>query len=292
MRSLVVPSTVLMLAFLAGCSVGGEPAGGQMAFDGGRAYRLADEQLAFGPRVPGSVAHRKTGDWIVGKLTQEGWATEEQAFTFEGTALRNLIGRAGPQGPAPILLGAHYDTRPLADRDAVSPSLPVPGANDGASGVAVLLELARVLSPDELAQPVWLVFFDAEDSGEIKGWPWTLGSTHFAERLPLELEAVIIVDMVGDAQLELYMERNSSPELAASLWAVGAELGYDSFIPSPKYALLDDHVPFLNRGIQAVDVIDFDYPYWHTTQDTLDKISPQSLMQVGETLRVWITTRR
>jgi Zn-dependent M28 family amino/carboxypeptidase len=156
--------------------------------------------------------------------------------------------------------------------------------------VAVLLELARVLPEDSLS--TWLVFFDAEDNGRIEGWDWILGSQAFVDELDFRPEAAIIVDMIGDADQNIYIERNSNPKLVDEIWTVASDLGYEqSFIPEPKYSMLDDHTPFLQAGIPAIDIIDFDYPYWHTTADTLDKVSANSLEAVGRTLQVWIANR-
>jgi Zn-dependent M28 family amino/carboxypeptidase len=172
------------------------------------------------------------------------------------------------------------------DPDPAQHTNPVPGANDGASGVAVLLELARSL-PEETV-PVWLVFFDAEDNGRIEGWDWILGSREFVANNPVQPRAAIIVDMIGDADLNIYQELNSNPELTDEIWAIASELGYESkFIPEYKHSMLDDHTPFVQAGIPAVDIIDFDYPYWHTVQDTPDKVSAESLDAVGETLFAW-----
>ncbi|OQX63222.1 MAG: hypothetical protein B5M51_05260 [Anaerolinea sp. 4484_236] len=192
-----------------------------------------------------------------------------------------------------VILGAHYDCRIYADHD---PDLSkrkqaVLGANDGASGVAVLLELARSI-PKESAS-IWLVFFDAEDNGNIPGWDWILGSRAFVEGYEIAPQAVVIVDMIGDADLNIYKEKNSNPELTAEIWAQAAELGYeDVFIPEEKWGMLDDHTPFLEAGIPAMDIIDFDYPYWHTTADTTDKISAQSLQAVGDTILGWLKSRK
>jgi Zn-dependent M28 family amino/carboxypeptidase len=176
------------------------------------------------------------------------------------------------------------------DPDPAKQFDPVPGANDGASGVAVLLELARVL-PDN-SVPVWLVFFDAEDNGRIEGWDWILGSQAFVEELDFHPEAVVIVDMIGDAVQDIYIERNSNPALVNEIWGIAAELGYQkSFIATAKHSMLDDHTPFIRAGIPAIDIIDFDYPYWHTTEDTVDKVSAESLEAVGKTLQEWISRR-
>jgi Zn-dependent M28 family amino/carboxypeptidase len=176
-----------------------------------------------------------------------------------------------------------------ADRDAdvANQTMPVPAANDGASGVAVLLELARSLPKNTV--PVWLVFFDAEDNGDIQGWDWILGSREFVRNNPVTPRAVVVVDMIGDADLNIQRERNSNSGIMNEIWDVAKELGYDDrFLPGYKWSMIDDHTPFLEAGIPAVDIIDFDYPYWHTMQDTPDKVSAESLKAVGETLRTWV----
>jgi Zn-dependent M28 family amino/carboxypeptidase len=166
-------------------------------------------------------------------------------------------------------------------------SQPVPGANDGASGVAVLLEIARVL-PDE-ENKIWLVFFDAEDQGNLDGWDWTLGSQAYANTLTITPQALVLLDMIGDADLNIYREGSSDITLKNEIWLTAANLGYsDQFINTEKYTIIDDHTPFLEKGIHAVDLIDFDYPYWHTTADTADKVSPQSLEIVGNVLLTWL----
>ena len=143
--------------------------------------------------------------------------------------------------------------------------------------------LARSLPKDTV--PVWLVFFDAEDNGRIEGWDWILGSREFVKNNPIQPQAAVIVDMIGDADLNIYKERNSNPELTDEIWATAQRLGYeDKFIDAEKHSMLDDHTPFLEAGIPAVDIIDFDYPYWHTMQDTPDKVSAESLKAVGDTL--------
>jgi Zn-dependent M28 family amino/carboxypeptidase len=164
----------------------------------------------------------------------------------------------------------------------------MPGANDGASGVAVLLELSRVLS-SRLDKKIWLVFFDAEDNGNIQGQDWILGSREFVDKLEGKPDAVVIIDMIGDADLNIYWEKNSDPNLSVEIWDAANEIGYsDVFIRQYKYTIIDDHIPFVRAGIAAVDIIDFDYPYWHTTEDTPDKVSPQSLEAVGTTLLHWL----
>jgi glutaminyl-peptide cyclotransferase len=260
-------------------------------FDGERAYKDVIRQVEFGPRIPGSPAHAQTVDWITTELKQAGWQVEvlDQPISGTGRTARNIVARRG-SGSQLILLGAHYDCRQYADQDP-DPNKrtePVPGANDGASGVAVLLELARSL-PQKLDKEVWLVFFDLEDQGDINGQNWIEGSTAFAASLSRKPDAVVIVDMIGDANQDIYYERNSDRPISSRIWQTAADLGYEkSIIQEYKFNMLDDHTPFLQKGIAAVDIIDFDYPAWHTTADTPDKVSAESLMTVGNTLWNWI----
>ncbi len=256
-------------------------------FDGRAAYSHVTAQTEIGPRPSGSPGIRKTQTYIMEKLAKYRWTVQYQDFRYRGTPARNIIAKAGEgKGPV-ILIGAHYDTRRRADNDpdANKRNEPVPGANDGASGVAVLLELARSLDKNQLQNEVWLVFFDAEDNGRLDGWQFIAGSSYFANNMTGAPEAVIIVDMIGDADQQLYKEQNSTSWLVEQIWSKAAELGYDKwFLPTAKHSMLDDHTPFLRKGIPAADIIDFDYPYWHTTQDTADKVSPESLTRVGRVL--------
>ncbi len=265
-------------------------------FSGSLAYAHVLAQMSLGPRVTGTEANTLAGDYIYNQLKQAGWAPEFQAFQYRATPVRNVIGRAN-EGRGPIIiLGAHYDSRRRADQDRQHPSDPVPGANDGASGVAVLLELARVVDLRQTPHEIWLAFFDAEDDGDLgDGWDWTVGSTYMASHLTVQPQAMILLDMVGDADQQFYYERNSDPALSTRLWGVAAQLGYGQyFIPTPRYSMLDDHTPFMQRGIPSVDVIDFDYgpnnSYWHTTADTADKVSAPSLEHVGRTLAAFLQT--
>jgi Zn-dependent M28 family amino/carboxypeptidase len=249
--------------------------------------------MAFGPRVTGSSGHAQVIDWIQSQLRSSGWDVELQETERFGHTIKNIIGKRASNTVAVrtgwIILGAHFDTRMIADHDPDPEKVqqPVPGANDGASGVAVLLEIARVL-PKDTSKDIWLVFFDAEDNGNIPGWDWILGSRAFAENLDSSPDVVVVIDMVGDRDLNLYYEANSNQVISRQIWSAAADLGYEQFIPSVKYRMLDDHIPFIQQGIPAVDIIDFDYPYWHTSQDTLDKVSAESLEAVGVTLIRWI----
>jgi glutaminyl-peptide cyclotransferase len=254
-------------------------------FSGDSALRFISGQVAFGPRPTGSEASIRTGDYIIDRLKAFGWNTEVQPFTYRGVSARNIIARAGA-GP-PAIVGAHYDTRKRADRD-LDPSRrtePMLGANDGASGAAVLLELARTLDKQHLGNEVWLAFFDAEDNGGLDGWQFIVGSQFMADHLSVTPEMVIVVDMIGDADQQIYKERTSTPGLQDRIWSIAAGLGYQAyFISQSKWTMTDDHTPFLRHGYDAVDLIDFDYPFWHTTQDTADKVSAASLERVGRVL--------
>jgi len=271
-------------------------------FSGARAFSDVAYQVSLGPRTPGSRAHTEVINWIYSELGDAGWEAEIQELTFMGKEISNVIGKWG-EGPPWIILGAHFDSRFAADQDPVleNRQTPVPGANDGASGVAVLLEIARTLPSHSSQQEdknsskigeIWLVFFDAEDNGRIADWDWVLGSQAFVSSLEDTPNAVVIVDMIGDADLNIYIEKSSSPELVSEIWAEADNIGYgEYFIDQKKYVILDDHTPFLHAGIPAVDIIDFDYPYWHTVDDTTDKVSEMSLEIVGRTVISWLLNR-
>ncbi len=259
-------------------------------FDAERAYQHVIAQMEFGPRIPGSEAHTDTVAYIQSELEENGWTVDTQNAESFGHPLVNVIGKRG-SGSDWIILGAHYDSRFFADHDPdpQNHSLPVPGANDGASGVAVLLELAKIL-PEDLDREIWLVFFDLEDQGRIEGWDWILGSKAFVQDLDGSPDAVVIIDMIGDSDLNIHREKSSDAELVNEIWQIASDLGYaDYFIENEKYTILDDHSPFLAAGMKAIDIIDFDYPYWHTVEDTADKVSPSSLKTVGDVLLAWLT---
>lgn len=257
-------------------------------FNGKRALEYVKYQVGLGPRIPGSEAHDKAMSWIISSLDKQKWTVEIQDAVVSGVPIRNIIAKRGTGKPW-IVIASHYDSRIFADREKNPDDqiFPVDGANDGASSVAILLELARVL-PFNRDKQIWLVFFDAEDNGNIPGYEWILGSQYFVSKLDNKPDKVVILDMVGDKDLNIFMERNSDPELNTEIWGVASRLGYPQFIPSYKYNLIDDHIPFINAGIKAVNIIDFDYPYWHTRNDTVDKISPESLKVVGDTIIQWL----
>jgi len=262
-----------------------------MEFDGERAFQDLEYQLSLGSRTLGSDAHQQVRNWIVESNEDFGWDVEIQDQFYNGQEIFNIVSKRDNDGDSPwIIIGAHYDSRSNADNDPIieNRDQPVPGANDGASGVAVLLELARVI-PKNFKGNIWLVYFDAEDNGNLPGGEWIVGSRAFVSSLEDKPDAVVVVDMIGDSDLNIFMERYSDQLLANEIWEVASLLGYeDQFIAQPKYQIIDDHLPFVQAGIPAVDIIDFDYPYWHTAGDTIDKVSSDSLQIVGDVVLTWL----
>jgi len=261
-----------------------------ITFDGSIAMKYIERQIEFGPRIPGSASSASMIDFVKKEMEFSGWIVENQNFIFDQENLTNVIAKSS-NNPPKIIIGTHYDTRALSDNE-LSQSLkqtPVAGANDGASGTAVLLELGRTLSREEL--DIWLVFFDAEDQGNLGNWEWSIGAQYFVDQLNFQPEYVIIIDMIGDTNLEIYKENNSTASLVDTIWFEAEKLGYQSyFIQDYKYSIIDDHLPFINKGIPTCLIIDLDYPYWHTTNDKLDKVSCQSLEIVGDVLTSWLST--
>jgi glutaminyl-peptide cyclotransferase len=267
-----------------------------LEFGGEQAMALAQHQCDIGPRPTGSEALITTRDWIEAQLQAQGWQTVRQDFEYQAQGgqarlpVHNVVGIKG-EGPA-LLIGAHFDTRPQADQDPNQPQQPIIGGNDGASGVAVLLELARTIDIPPGRQ-VQLAFFDAEDRGGIDNWPFSVGAAHMAENLPgARPEAVVVVDMIGDADQQIFRERNSNIEINNQIFAIAARLGYEGqtegFINQPKWTIIDDHLPFISQGIPAIDLIDFDYPAWHTLDDTCQQLGALSLERVGRVLEFWL----
>jgi hypothetical protein len=283
---------VLLAAGLA-CSANGTP---RPHFDGHAALGYVEQQLAFGPRVPNTEGHRRTGDWLHEALNARADSVEVQVFTHvtrdgDTLQLRNFIGKFLPERTDRVVYVAHWDTRPRADksRNLGAQRLPVPGANDGASGVALLVAVADALRQTPPTVGVDLVFVDGEDYGDFTtGDDVLIGSRHYAEQLdPTRLPLYAIVwDMIGDRDLQLYQEGYSAsraPEVVDRVWRLAAELGYgDVFRTAVRHTIVDDHVPLQDAGVRAIDVIDFDFPAWHTTDDTIDEVSAESLQIVGE----------
>jgi Zn-dependent M28 family amino/carboxypeptidase len=246
------------------------------------------KQLSFGPRIPGSEASKLTANYFKEYLEVNGWKVEFQEFYFDDILLRNVVAKNSTDPPK-LILGAHYDTRQYSDQDPIKSkqNIPVPGAIDGASGSALILELGKLISNEDTS--IWLVFFDGEDQGRINNWEWSIGADYFAKNMAVIPEQVVILDMLGDANLKVYKELNSDLDLTEDIWKIAEGLGYaNSFINVQKHSFIDDHLPFINLGIPTALLIDFDYPYWHTTSDTLDNVSENNLEIVLDVMLEWI----
>jgi len=260
-------------------------------FDPDQAFAYLTKQCEFGPRFPGSMAHKETQAYLLAELQKFAQEIELQPFEFrqgnQTIQMNNILARFGAENSETILLAAHWDTRPFADQDTkpVNRNQPILGANDGASGVAVLLEVARVLKSKSPPRQVIIVLFDGEDYGRT-ATNMFLGSRHFARNMGhWQPDFGILLDMVGDRNLGLPIEQNSwnaNRELTESVWRRAQEMGLSPFQHRPGYAIMDDHLPLIDAGVPMVDIIDFDYPYWHTLEDTLDKCSAKSLEVVGQ----------
>ncbi len=294
---------LLPLAAALACASAAQP---PQEFDGRRALEYARQQLAFGPRIPGSVGHRQMGDWLdstlggrADTLIVQRW--EHTALDGKTFPLRNFLARYRPAAEHRVLLFAHWDTRPRADGpNSTDSTAAVPGANDGASGVAVLLAIADVLHAKAPDVGVDLLFVDGEDYGDFyaPSRPDVLiGARWYADHpvTPLPKFAVLL-DMVGDRTLQLRQEGfslSAAPQVVDKVWAAAARLGHGStFLAQAGGQITDDHVEFHRVGIPAVDVIDIDYPWWHTKDDTLDKISAESLQIVGDVMVLVIRSER
>jgi glutaminyl-peptide cyclotransferase len=273
------------------------------AFDGKRAYDWVARQVAFGPRAPGTTAHDSCFAALVAALRLNAPIVETDTFHYESpdlgksVRLMNVLARFRPDQPRRVLLAAHWDTRPWADRDP-DPNLrdrPILGANDGGSGVAVLLELAERLKRRAPAIGVDLALFDGEDLGTEKNPDgYFRGSKRYLEWRAGEPPPlfVIVIDMVGRKDAAFYWEGNSydgASNIVLLLWTRAKDLGLRQFRSGVKYTIADDHVPFLSAGIPAIDVIDFDFPEWHTHKDDLSIIDPATLEAVGRVLQSLVT---
>ncbi len=265
-------------------------------FDATSAFGYLTQQVGFGYRIPGTEGHRKTGDWIDSLLRARADTVIVQSWSHITTKgdtleLRNFLGRFKPGAAERILFLAHWDTRPIADgANSKDSTRAVPGANDGASGVALLLGVADALKHIAPSIGVDLLFVDGEDYGDFTATPADvlIGSRYYAAHQPSGPKPLfaVLFDLVADKDLQIYQEGNSltgAPEVVDRVWEIAKDLGYGQyFIASPKHMLNDDHLELQKVGIRAIDVIDFDYEYWHTPEDTVDKVSAQSLQIVGD----------
>ena len=281
--------------------------GPQTAFKGDSALAYVRTQLAFGPRIPGSEGARRTGDWITAQMKLRADSVVEQRWkhvTARGDTIemRNILARFRPTATERVLYVAHWDTRPFSDAavNAESRKMPVPGANDGASGVAILMGVADVLKATPPVYGVDLLFVDGEDYGDF-GPPLKdvlIGSTWFANNLPSpDYRPIfgVLWDMVGDKDLNIYQEGYSiqhAPEIVARVWQTAEDLGYrDFFISRGGGPVTDDHLPLLQKGLRVIDVIDIDYDAHHKPTDTIDKVSAKSLQIVGDVATALVTGR-
>ena len=279
----------------------------QTSFNGPAALAYAKTQLDFGPRIPNSLGAQRAGDWIVAQMKTRADTVIEQKWdhvTVKGDTLhlRNILARIHPAASQRVLYLTHWDTRPVSDqaRDPAQRNAPMPGANDGASGVALFVALGDALKKTPANVGVDLLFVDGEDYGDFGAMKDVLlGSTYFASHLPsadYKPLYAVLWDMIGDKDLDIYQEPNSlsrAPEVVSLVWNEAQTLGYSRyFINSPSNTgVTDDHIPLLDAGIHAIDVIDFDYPPHHTPDDTFDKISAHSLQVVGDVATGLLTSK-
>lgn len=267
-------------------------------FDGKFAKKLIETQTAFGPRVPGTKAHVQTGDWIVGLLKEFKWQVIEQKGEFKKSRLRNIIASIGPEKKERLLFTAHWDTRPITDQGNENQDKPGPGANDGGSGVAVLLEMARILGKEPPAMGVDLIFWDAEDAGNSNDEDsYCLGTQYWAKNLHVpnyKARFGVNLDMVGAPGARFPIEGFSlqKGKLAVEkVLAAADKVGSSAYFErTPGGYITDDHLYVMNgTGIPMMDVIHLRssggfYEHWHTHQDTADKLSETTLKAVGETM--------
>lgn len=294
-------AAILLVGCLLAFGCGEEPAPGRGAFDGAAADSLVRRQVAFGPRVPGTAAHAAALEWMTAYLRERADSVAQSPFTHVTTrgdtlSLTNLWASFTPAASSRILLTAHWDSRPVSERtaDPFARADPVPGANDGASGVAVLLALADELSRTPPAIGVDILLTDGEDWGydpetfatEIEDM--LLGARHFADTQGASYRPLfgILLDLVGERDARFLWEQNSlafAPEVVRRVWDAAEDMGHgDYFRQETGSAVNDDHVVLNQAGIRTIDIIDFDYPYWHTLEDTPDKVDAATLAAVGD----------
>ncbi|MFL5483349.1 MAG: M28 family peptidase [Gemmatimonadaceae bacterium] len=276
-------------------------------FSGSAAYNYAKAQVNFGPRVPGSPAAKKAGDWIISQMRTRADTVVVQAFNYKTKdgkilPLRNILARFRPELTERVLYLTHWDSRPISESAATEAErkMPVPGANDGASGVGMFVAIGDVLKKTKPNVGVDLLFTDGEDYGDF-GPPEVdvlIGSNYFANHLPspgYKPLYGVLWDMIGDKDLRIPYEMNSFqqvPEVVSRVWQTAADLGYGNiFVQEGGQLVTDDHIPLLNAGLRVIDVIDLTYPPHHTPQDTMDKISARSLAIVGDVATALVTRK-
>jgi len=292
-----------MMLVLAGCPSNGTDAGGNAAiarqapaFPEDSAFALVRTQVGFGPRVPGMPGHEKQLQWMIDYLRARADTVVLQPFTHTHTASRkqldmtNVLARFNPGAPDRVLLVTHWDTRPTADYDAdeEARSQPIPGANDGASGTAVLLQIADVLKSHKPGIGVDLLFVDGEDYGPEEADMY-LGAKYFAANAGSYRPLYgVLIDMIGDRTPRFGVEDTSTrmaPEVVQRVWGLAEELGYGAYFPRTNIgAIGDDHVPLNQAGIRTANIIDCCDPPWHTQEDNVANASPVGLGVVGSVL--------
>ncbi len=305
--------TILVFCILAGCK--GDAKEGSAAqrtatatstgFNGSAAYNYAGAQVAFGPRVPGTPAAKQGGDWIIRQMRARADTVIVQSFTYttadgKKLPLRNILARFRPELPERVLYVTHWDSRPISESATTEAEkkMPVPGANDGASGVGMFVALGDALKKTRPNVGVDLLFTDGEDYGQF-GPPEVdvlIGSKYFAKHLPsADYKPLygVLWDMIGDRDLRIPYEMFSfqrAPEVVSRVWQTAADLGYGNiFVQESGGEVVDDHVPLLDAGLRVIDVIDLTYPPHHTPYDTMDKISARSLAIVGDVATALVT---
>lgn len=278
------------------------------AFNADSAFSYVRRQVELGPRVPNTPAHHDAADYLASQLKAHGakvTVQEANLKAFDGTKLlaKNIMGQYNPEAEDRLLLLAHWDTRPWADEDPnpANRQSPADGANDGASGVGVLLEVARALGAQNSGKGIDILFVDAEDWGESSNdESWALGAKYFANHpiLPGYLPSrAILLDMVGGVNAKFYHEffsLQSAPELCQAVWSAAGEAGFgERFVNRQGSAVTDDHIQLIKVGIPSIDIIEYNpgsgfNPTWHTKADNLDNISKETLQAVGQTLLQYI----
>ena len=291
-----MPRLLLLTTLLVGC----QSATPAKELDGQSALNYVKTQVDFGPRVPGTEGHRRMAAWLDSLLRTKADSVVVQSWTHvskqgDSLDLKNLAARFNPAAARRFLFLAHWDTRPVADNDTgARAKQPVPGANDGGSGVGVLLAMADALKQTPPNVGVDLLFVDGEDYGVFSEEVDVLiGSKRYAKnQLPgPKPEFAVLLDMVGGAGARFPKEGNSitgAPDVVDFVWNLASRMGYGHyFVNETGGSITDDHVPLQNAGIRAIDVIpqiSEGYPHWHTLGDTLDKLSPETLKAVGDVM--------